>query len=142
MSHIKTAYTMANLKILIVEDECIVARDIQSILKRLGYGESFVAFAGKEAIEKAIEIQPELVMMDIKLNKDMDGIEAAEKIRSFFDIPIIYISASADGKTLERAKKRGSFYFISKPIKVSAIQITIKKAYLKHNMENKSSMYK
>ena len=55
---------MANLKILIVEDECIVARDIQSILKRLGYGESFVSFTGKEAIEKAIEIQPELVMMD------------------------------------------------------------------------------
>jgi len=81
-------------------------------------------------------------MMDIKLKKDMDGIEAGEKIRSFFDIPIIYISASADGKTLERAKKTEPFYFISKPIKVSAIQTTIKKACLKHNMENKSSMCK
>jgi len=128
---------MANLKILIVEDECIVVRDIQSILKRLGYGESFVAFTGKEAIEKAIEIQPDLIMMDIKLNEDMDGIEAAEKIRSFFDISIIYISASADEKTLGRAKKTGSFYFISKPITLSAIQTTIKKACLKHNMENK-----
>lgn len=121
---------MANLKILIVEDECIVARDIQNMLKRLGYGESFVAFTGKEAIEKAIEIQPDLVMMDIKLNEDMDGIEVAEKIRSFFDIPIIYTSALTDEKTLERAKKTEPFYFISKPIKVSTIQTTINKAIL------------
>ena len=130
MSQNKTAYTMANLKILIVEDECIVARDIQNMLKRLGYGESFVTFTGKEAIEKAIEIQPDLVMMDIKLNEDMDGIEAAEKIRSFFYIPIIYISASVDEKTLEQAKKTEPFYLISKPIKVSAIQTTINKAIL------------
>ena len=130
---------MENLRILVVEDESIVARDIQIMLKRLGYGLSSIAFTGKDAIEKAKEVQPDLVLMDIKLKEDMDGIETAEQIRARFYIPIIYISALSDEETLKRAKKTEPFFLISKPVEESELQTIIKKAHSMHNMKNKSS---
>ena len=109
---------MISLSILIVEDESIVARDIQNILNRLGYSAYSIVSRGKDAIRKAAETQPDLIMMDIKLKDDMDGIETAEQIRLRFCIPVIYMSALSDEDSLKQARKTEPFFFISKPIKL------------------------
>lgn len=118
------------LRILIVEDESIVARDIQSMLFRLGYGLSPIASRGQEAIEKALERQPDIILMDIRLKENMDGIETAKKIREHFSIPIIYMSALSDKESLKRARKADPFFFISKPIEEDELQTVIDKVYV------------
>lgn len=121
---------MENSKILIVEDECVIAKDLQNMLKNIGYKLSYIAFSGKGAIDKVNKIQPDLVLMDVKLKEDMDGIETAEQILSHFDIPIIFISALADEYTLERAKKIKPYYFITKPVSESRLKEAIEKTGL------------
>lgn len=133
---------MSNFKILIVENECIVARDIQNMLERMGYAASHIAYSGKEAIKKAEETYPDLALIDIKLKKDMDGIEAAERIRSRFDIPIIYISALTDDVTMTRAKKTKPFFFINKPVEETKLHLIIEKAHTKNEMSSESSCQK
>jgi len=120
---------MVNLRILIVEDERIVARDIQNMLCRLGYTVFFIASRGKEAIEITEGSQPDLILMDIKLKEDMDGIETAKQIRTRFHIPIIYMSALSDKESLIRAEETKPFFFISKPIEERVLKETIEKAY-------------
>ena len=95
---------MTNAQILIVEDEGIIAKDIQNTLEGLGYAVLAVASSGKEAIKKAAEALPDLVLMDIVLEGYMDGVEAAERIRDRLDIPVVYLTAYSDNKTLQRAK--------------------------------------
>ena len=95
---------MKMARIMVVEDEGIVARDIQNRLKGLGYAVPAIASSGLEAVKKAAETQPDLVLMDIRLKGDMDGVKAAEQIGARFNIPIIYLTAYADEETLERAK--------------------------------------
>ena len=87
---------MAKAKILVVEDEGIIAKDIRNSLKSLGYAVLAVAFSGEEAVEKAAETHPDLVLMDIRLKEDMDGIEAAREIRARFNIPVVYLTAYTD----------------------------------------------
>ena len=105
----------AKIKILVVEDEGIVAQDIKSSLEGMGYEVPAIAFTGEEAIAKAEEIRPSLVLMDIMLKGDMDGIEAAEQIHSRFGIPSIYLTAYADEEMLNRAKITESYGYILKP---------------------------
>jgi len=133
---------MANLRILIVEDERIVARDMQNVLRRLGYTVSFIASRRKEAIEITEGTQPDLILMDIKLKEDMDGIEAAKQIRTRFYIPIIYMSALSDKESLMRAEETKPFFFISKPIEERVLKATIEKAYSTQNMRSKSPKHK
>jgi len=80
---------MEEVKILIVEDENVVARDIQSRLKHLGYTVLGMAASGQTALEKAAEMQPDLVLMDIVLKGDMDGVQTAQQIRERFNIPVV-----------------------------------------------------
>src|SRR5574342_581045 len=91
-------------KILVVEDENIVAKDIQNTLKGLGYVVTAVVASGEEAIQKAAETQPDLVLMDIMLKGYQDGVEAARQILTRYNIPVIYLTAYTDETTLERAK--------------------------------------
>lgn len=93
-----------NKQILVVEDEVVTGMDIQRRLKNLGYDVPVVVTSGEKAIEKAKENHPDLILMDINLNREMDGIEAASRIQSFSDIPVIYLTAYTDEITLERAK--------------------------------------
>jgi CheY-like chemotaxis protein len=93
------------IKILVVEDEIIIAKEIQSSLKALGYPSSFIAKSGEEAIKKAIEIHPHLILMDIMLKGHIDGIQAAEHIRELFDVPIIYLTAYSDEGEKDRTKR-------------------------------------
>ncbi|MBT7350197.1 response regulator, partial [candidate division WWE3 bacterium] len=106
---------MSKAKILVVEDELISAKGIRSALKSLGYDVLDIVASGKEAIQKASGSQPDLILMDIKLDGEMDGIEAARQIKDRFNIPVVYLTAHADDATLERAKITDPFGYILKP---------------------------
>ena len=95
---------MNNTNILVVEDESLVAKDIQSRLNKFGYTVSTTAASGEEAIKQVTEYCPDLVLMDIQLKGKMGGIETAQKIRSRCNIPVIYLTANANDSTLELAK--------------------------------------
>ena len=122
-------------QILVVEDEVIVGMDIQRRLKNLGYIVPVVVSSGEEAITKVRENNPDLVLMDINLYGKMDGIEAALKIHSFSDIPVIYLTAYTDEITLERAKITEPYAYIIKPFKDRELQINLEIAFYKHKME-------
>ena len=125
------------VKILIVEDEHIVAMDLQSRLRNLGYEVPETASSADEAVEKAGRVRPDLVLMDIFLNSDKDGIQAAGEIRSRYNIPIIYITAYADTATLQRAKITEPFGYILKPFEERELLTTIEMALYKYRMESR-----
>jgi len=120
---------MAAEKILVVEDERVVARDIEKRLKKLGYVVTLTVASGEEAIKKTAETRPDLVLMDIQLKGKMDGIEAAERIRTDFDIPVIYLTAFADEETLQRAKATEPFGYILKPFDERDLHTAIEIAF-------------
>ena len=119
---------MAKALILIVEDDAIVSSDIESRLKKLGYSVPAVVITGEEAIQKVEEHNPDLVLMDIVLKGEMDGIEAAEIIQSRFDIPVIFLTAYADEERLERAKLTIPLGYILKPFQDRDLKIAIEMA--------------
>ena len=116
---------MSNHKILVVEDEGIVSIDIRNILNRLGYTVPAVAFSGEEAVEKALETHPDLILMDIGLKGDIDGVEAANQIKNELDIPIVFLTGFADDNTLRRAGEASPDGYIIKPINEDELQETI-----------------
>ena len=126
---------MSKVKILVVEDENIVAKDIQSRLERLQYEVCGVVASGEEAIRQAKTTQPDLVLMDIMLRGKMDGIETAEHIRECVDAPVIYLTAFSDTHTLERAKATEPFGYVLKPFEERDLHVTIQMALSKHRME-------
>ncbi len=128
---------MAKADILIVEDESIVALDIRSRLSRLGYAVPAIASSGEQAVRRAAELSPDLVLMDIQLKGEMDGVQAAEAIRTQLDTPVVYLTAYADSKTLERAKLTEPFGYILKPFEERDLRTTIEIALYKHGMERK-----
>ncbi len=128
---------MFGAKIVIVEDEGIEAMDIQHRLISLGYASPEMVFSGEEAIRKTEEIRPDLVLMDIMLPGEIDGVAAAEQIRARFDIPVVYLTAYADEATLQRAKITEPYGYIVKPFKERELHITIDMALYKHRIERK-----
>jgi PAS domain S-box-containing protein len=128
---------MSNARILIVEDEGIEALEIQHRLKSFGYPSPDIVFSGEDAVKRAAETHPDLVLMDIMLCGEMDGVTAAEQISASFDIPIIYLTAYADEDTLQRAKITEPYGYIVKPFKERELHITIDMALYKHEMEKK-----
>ena len=127
---------MSKAKILVVEDELISAKGIRSALKSLGYDVLDIVASGKEAIQKASGSQPDLILMDIKLDGEMDGIEAARQIKDRFNIPVVYLTAHADDATLERAKITDPFGYILKPFEERELHVAIEIAFYKHKMED------
>ena len=130
---------MDKTKILVVEDQTIVALNIKNRLKNLGYAVPSAVVSGKEAIREAELANADLVLMDIMLKGDMDGIEAARIIKSRFGIPIIYLSACTDFETLERAKLTDPEGYISKPFKEEDLCKNIETALLKSRSKKKKS---
>ena len=128
---------MAKTQILVVEDEHIVAKDIQYRLQGLGYHIPAVASSGEEALQKAEETRPDLVLMDIRLKGPMNGVEAAEELRRRFNIPVVYLTAYADDHTLHRAKVTEPFGYILKPFEERELYTCIEVALYKHRMEQK-----
>ena len=127
---------MENTKILIVEDHPATSILIRNLLQSLGYAVSAVVDSGKEAINEAKMTCPDLVLMDIGLEGDMDGIEAAEKITRC-DIPVLYVTAYADDNTLERAKITEPYGFLLKPFNRNELRTSIEIAIYKHQIEKK-----
>lgn len=127
---------MKKKRILIVEDEQIVAVDIKIALHRLGYDVCGIAVSGEEAIKAAKEKHPDLVLMDIVLEGKINGIEAAQTISLRFNIPIVYLTAYADKKTIDRAKKTEPFGYIIKPFEDRELESVIEIAIYKHRIGN------
>lgn len=132
---------MHKAKILVVEDEKVVALDIQRQLQDLGYAVPATVSSGKEAIQKAEATRPDLVLMDIKLEGAMDGIEAAQEIHDRFDIPVVYLTAYADDATLQRAKITEPFGYILKPFGERELHVAIEIALYRHRTEQKMQRY-
>ena len=126
---------MAKAQILIVEDDNIVVLELSDRLQSLGYAVSGVASYGKEAVEKAAEMRPDLALMDIRLKGAMNGVGAAEEIRARFDIPVVYLTAYADEDTLQRAKVTEPYGYIIKPFQERELYSTIEMALYKHKAE-------
>ena len=124
-----------SIKILVTEDESIVRKDIVTRLGRLGYNVVGTADTGLGAIESARENEPELALMDIMLKGDMTGIEAAAEIKTFLDIPIIFLTAYSDDKTLAKAKITEPHGYLLKPFKEIDVRRTIELAIHKHGKE-------
>jgi two-component system, cell cycle sensor histidine kinase and response regulator CckA len=122
-------------KILIVEDQGIVALDLERTLTGFGFAVVGKASSGKDAIGKAHEINPDLVLMDIMLEGDMDGIETARHIRSEQDIPIIYLSAYSDERLVEKAITTEPFAYLVKPYTPRELQVSIEMALHQHAIE-------
>lgn len=121
--------------ILIVEDEYIIAANLQENLEALGYGVSDIASLAEEAIEKAVELRPDLVLMDIRLQSEMDGIQAAEQIWNMLQIPVIYVTGHSDMSTLERAKATFPFGYILKPVREKELYVAIETALNRYERE-------
>jgi diguanylate cyclase (GGDEF)-like protein/PAS domain S-box-containing protein len=128
---------MNNEKILIVEDEKIIALDLQRRLERFGYSVVGMAADGQDAVNLAKDREPDIILMDIMLAGNMDGIEAAKQIRKKFAIPVIFLTAYTDEKTLERAKEVEPFGYILKPFKERELYTTIDIALYKNNVDRK-----
>jgi CheY-like chemotaxis protein len=118
-------------KILVVEDEAIIAMDIQSILRKIGFVQAEVVHSGEESIQKVAAGKPHLVLMDIKLKGDLDGIQAAHEIFFQYKIPVVYITAFGDEGTLKRANGTVRYGFITKPFEEADLQSTIQNALQK-----------
>ncbi|MGB9928059.1 MAG: response regulator [Methanosarcina sp.] len=128
---------MVEGRILIVEDEHIVSMGIKKMLKNLGYLVTGVAFSGEDAINKAESTFPDLVLMDIMLKGELDGIEASKIIIKKFDIPVVYLTACSDNKMIERAWNTGSSGYIAKPFDEKDLKKAISVALCRHRMQNK-----
>lgn len=126
---------MSQKSILIVEDEGLVARDLQNRLTKQGYGFAGWASSGEGALAEVEKSAPDLVLMDIHLKGSIDGIEAAEKIRENHDVPVIFVTAFADDETLNRAKIAGPFGYILKPFSERDLHTTIEIALYKHEFD-------
>jgi DNA-binding response OmpR family regulator len=106
---------MDKIKILIAEDEAIVAIDLKYFLERLGYEVPATAYSGKDIIDKALYILPDLVILDIHLQGEIDGIEAGRQIKDKLGTPLIYLTASSDYETIKKACNNLPCAFLSKP---------------------------
>ena len=127
--------SMDKAKILIVEDEKIQSMVLERIINDLGYHVCGMVTSGEEAIQMTTETKPDLIFMDIRIKGEMDGIEAAQKIREIYNIPIVYTTAHSDKQTLLRAKATGPFAYLIKPFEKKEIHATLELALYKHKME-------
>lgn len=122
-------------KVLVVEDESIVALDLQHRLSTLGFEVSGHAASGPDAIARAAEARPQLVLMDIQLRGEMDGIQAAGRIMSEYDIPVVFLTAFSDVESLNRAKQAEAYGYLLKPFQERELRIAIEMALYKHAAE-------
>lgn len=126
---------MSKINVLVVEDESIVSKDIQHSLKKLGYNIVGASATGEKAIELAVSENPDVILMDIMLKGEMNGIEAADAIKKKFSVPIIFLTAYADELTLSKAKITQPYGYILKPFKEIDLHTTIEMAIYKHGKE-------
>jgi hypothetical protein len=125
-------------RILIVEDEVILAKDLARSLKNLGYEVLGRLSSAEEAIRMVEDSQPDLILMDVKLDRDEDGIEAAEKIRIRYDIPVVYLTGFSEKDVLDRAKKTEPYGYLGKPVGLMELRSTLETALYRHEADKKT----
>jgi DNA-binding LytR/AlgR family response regulator len=128
---------MNKVKVLVVEDEYIVAQDISNNLAKFGYAVTAMVRTGEDAIQSVKTNEPDIVLFDVRLEGKMDGVTAAEKVRLISRIPFIYITAYSDKKTFERAKFTAPHAYILKPFNFSNLHAAIELAM--HNFSNNTT---
>lgn len=126
---------MTTPKILVVEDEAIIAMEISLRLKQMGYEVAGTAARGGEAMEAAMKTMPDLVLMDIMLKGPLDGIETAARIRELHGIPVVYLTAYADNATLARAQITEPYGYILKPFQERELKAAVEMALYKSRTE-------
>ncbi len=126
---------MNKTQIMIVEDEGLVALEIKEALERMGYGVPHVVSSGDDALNKVITDRPDLILMDIRIEGAKDGIDTAKEIHEDYNVPVVYLTAHSDEKTLERAKLTESYGYILKPFKDRDLKVTIEMALSKAQKE-------
>lgn len=124
-------------KVLVVEDEKIIAKDIESTLKRIGHESSGSVSKGEDAVKMAETIKPDLILMDITLKGELDGIEAAKIINDRYGIPIVYITAHQDEATIEKTKGTNPYGYITKPLDDRDLSTAINSAMYRRDVEEK-----
>lgn len=126
---------MNSAKILITEDEVLIAREIEMTLQEMGYVVAGIASDGQTALEQVAKTKPDLVLMDIVIPGDVDGIETADQIRVRFQIPVVFLTAYADADTLQRAKITEPFGYVLKPFQPQELHSAIQIALVRHRAE-------
>ena len=127
---------MEKVRILVVEDETVVAMDIANTLRKLGYEVTDTVPSGEQALDSLKENRPDLIFMDIGLKGEMDGIETAAQIRSLYSIPVIFLTAFVDEKTLDRAKGTVPAGYITKPFEENDLRIAVEVGLYRARLEN------
>ncbi len=126
---------MSKTRILVVEDESIVAKDIQRTLEKLGYEVPATASSAASAFEKLEEIEPDLVFLDVKLKGDQDGVHIAEHIKDRYDIPVIFLTSFIDQDTIDRAKVTEPYGYLVKPFNEGDLKTTVEMALFKFSKD-------
>ncbi|HIJ06619.1 MAG: PAS domain S-box [Methanomicrobiales archaeon 53_19] len=126
---------MSEASIMIVEDEAVTAMALKRTLTNMGYSVCGVFPTGEQAVQKAAELKPDLILMDIKLAGKMTGINAATEIRATSTVPVIYLTAFSDDRVVNAAKVTGPFGYILKPVREQELKTTIETALYKHAMD-------
>lgn len=120
------------VNILIVEDELLIAKNTARKLQKFGYTVAKIVSTGRSAIDFVTQSKPDLILMDIAIKGEIDGIETASKIKNIADIPIIFVTAYANDETLDRAAETGCYGYLIKPYKEKELQATVKMTLSKH----------
>ncbi len=123
---------MAKARIMVVEDEGVVAMQVAETLKGLGYEVPLVVMSGEEAVSKLLETEPDLVLMDIHLRGGVSGIEAAHRIRQRLDVPIVYLTAFSDAETLDQAQLTEPYGYVLKPFEEKSLHAILQMSLMKH----------
>lgn len=113
--------------ILLVEDEFIIARMIENHLENMGYTSNEIAMSGEQALQAFQDTNFDLLLVDIKLSGELDGIETVKKIREHSSVPVIYLSGNSDRQTFERSKQTHPVDYLLKPLKMEQLQESIEK---------------
>jgi CheY-like chemotaxis protein len=124
-------------RILLVEDEPIIGMDLQTILQNLGYDVPKVVTSGEEAVMKAEELKPDIILMDIILPGKMDGIDAIKEIKNNFDIPVIYLTSHTEKITFDRARETTPYGYLVKPAGKNDLYTAVETALHRHEMEKR-----
>ena len=121
--------------VLIVEDDETIAETLSEALQQLDYNVAAAVTNGADAIAHVRKKVPDIVLMDIELLGDMDGVQAAKEIHSLCDVPVVYLTGMTDDKTLDRVKKTNPYGYIVKPFEVTELKVAIELALYKHDVE-------
>jgi len=124
-------------KILIVEDDKMLCTIFEMFIKQSGYELTGISHSGAEAINLCVITKPDVVLMDIHLTGDIDGVEAAIKIHHSFDVPVIYLTSDIEEPTIKKAIYKNTYGFLMKPIYQSALRVAIEYAIAKHAYDKK-----